>query len=582
MQAFVFALYIMKKLHSTLTRLGIAALFVASTWQPTSLLAQSTCAQEVVVQAGDWLSQIAQKQLGNSGAYSAIVEATNAKANSDKTFSRIDDPNLIYPGQKLCIPSGVGAAAGSVAANPDDIVEFTLLHMNDVYEITPVSGAGGLARVATLRKLLKSQNPNTFTLLSGDLYNPSALGTARVDGERLNGRQMIATMNVLGLDLMTFGNHEFDVDEPSFRKRMTESKFAYVSSNVFDANDKLYAAPQHIVTATNKAGKTAKIGFIGAAITSNPKSYVKFTEPISSLLKEATAIRPNVDFLVGVTHLSIEDDTKLARQAPMIDIILGGHEHTNFRVPTGPNTPTIFKADANARTVYIHNVRYNTATKKAQVSSRLQEVTDQIADDPETGKEVTKWVTAAFDGFRKDGFNPEERVVTSKIPLDGTEESVRTRSTDLTKLIAEGVLASAPGTEVSIFNGGSIRIDDTISPGPISQYDVIRILPFGGKILSVEMKGSLLAKVLTQGEANKGKGGYLQTAKAQRSGNNWLINGGAIDPNRSYKVAINDFLMTGRETGLEYLKLDHPDVKKLGEHEDIRFSLIKQLKKVFG
>lgn len=573
----------MKKLQPTLVRIGIAALFIASTWQPTSLLAQSTCNQEIVVQSGDWLSQIAKKYLGNVGAYASIVEATNAKASSDKTFDRINDPNLIYPGQKLCIPNSPAVATGNtVTANPDDIVEFTLLQMNDVYEITPVGGAGGLARVATLRKLLKSQNPNTFTLLSGDLYNPSAVGTARVDGDRLNGRQMVATMNVVGLDLMTFGNHEFDVDEPTFRKRLAESKFAYVSSNVFDANNKLYAAPQHIMTATNKAGKTAKIGFIGGAITSNPKPYVKFTEPISSVTKEAVAIRPNVDFLVGVTHLSVEDDTKLAAQAPMIDIILGGHEHTNYRVPTGPNSPTIFKADANARTVYIHNVRYNTVTKKSQINSRLQEVNDTIADDPETAKEVFKWVTAAFDGFRKDGFNPEQKVVTSKIALDGTEESVRTRPTDLTKLIADGMLASAPGTEVAIFNGGSIRIDDTITPGPISEYDVIRILPFGGKILSVEMKGSLLAKVLTQGEANKGKGGYLQTAKAQRSGNNWLINGAAIDPNRTYKVAINDFLMSGRESGLEYLKLDNPEAKQLGEHEDIRLSVIKQLKKVFG
>ena len=46
----------------------------------------------------------------------------------------------------------------------------TILHFNDVYEITPVEGgrSGGLARVATLRRRLLAENPNTFTLLAGD------------------------------------------------------------------------------------------------------------------------------------------------------------------------------------------------------------------------------------------------------------------------------------------------------------------------------------------------------------------------------------------------------------------------------
>lgn len=68
----------------------------------------------------------------------------------------------------------------SVAA---DVVKITLLHLNDVYEITPVSKAppqGGLARVATLRKRLLKENPNTITILAGDLFSPSALGTAVV------------------------------------------------------------------------------------------------------------------------------------------------------------------------------------------------------------------------------------------------------------------------------------------------------------------------------------------------------------------------------------------------------------------
>jgi 2',3'-cyclic-nucleotide 2'-phosphodiesterase (5'-nucleotidase family) len=62
--------------------------------------------------------------------------------------------------------------------NPHSYVQWTFLQMNDVYELVPLGGGkkGGLARVATIRKLLLQENPNTITVLSGDVVSPSALG----------------------------------------------------------------------------------------------------------------------------------------------------------------------------------------------------------------------------------------------------------------------------------------------------------------------------------------------------------------------------------------------------------------------
>jgi len=110
--------------------------------------------------------------------------------------------------------------------------------MNDVYELLPLDSGrkGGLARVAYMRQLLLNENNNTITVLAGDLVSPSALGTARVNGTALNGKQMIATMNTLGLDYMTFGNHEFDLSETNLLARMNESNFTWISSNVFRVN----------------------------------------------------------------------------------------------------------------------------------------------------------------------------------------------------------------------------------------------------------------------------------------------------------------------------------------------------------
>jgi nucleoid-associated protein YgaU len=58
-----------------------------------------------VVQADDWLSKIADKFYGDISAYPTIVEATNAKAKEDSSFTVIANPDLIEIGQKLWIPN---------------------------------------------------------------------------------------------------------------------------------------------------------------------------------------------------------------------------------------------------------------------------------------------------------------------------------------------------------------------------------------------------------------------------------------------------------------------------------------------
>src|SRR5437899_12130073 len=148
----------------------------------------------------------------------------------------------------------------------------TILHFNDVYEITPVEAgkSGGLARVATLRARLKAQHPGLLTVLAGDYVSPSRLGTAKMNGERLAGRQMVAVLNVLGLDWATLGNHEFDIPEEAFRARVAESKFHLVSSNVTDAHGAPFPgiATQAIVP-VKAEGRTVRLGLLGLTIDAN-------------------------------------------------------------------------------------------------------------------------------------------------------------------------------------------------------------------------------------------------------------------------------------------------------------------------
>lgn len=65
---------------------------------------RQTDGEQYTVQAGDWLSRIAQKYYGDVNDWQRIVEATNAKATADATFLPITDPNVIEIGQRLWIP----------------------------------------------------------------------------------------------------------------------------------------------------------------------------------------------------------------------------------------------------------------------------------------------------------------------------------------------------------------------------------------------------------------------------------------------------------------------------------------------
>ncbi|CAF4725218.1 unnamed protein product, partial [Rotaria sp. Silwood2] len=119
--------------------------------------------------------------------------------------------------------------------NDGKYIQWTFLQLNDVYEMLPLDQGrkGGLARVARVRQLLLEENRQTYTILVGDFLSPSALSQSKINGTTLNGRQMIASMNTLGIDFVIFGNHEFDLNETELISRINESKFTWISSNVF-------------------------------------------------------------------------------------------------------------------------------------------------------------------------------------------------------------------------------------------------------------------------------------------------------------------------------------------------------------
>ncbi len=148
-------------------------------------------------------------------------------------------------------------------------------------------------------------------------------------------------------------------------------------------------------------------------------------------------------------------------------------------------------------------------------------------------------------------------------------------------MILAGFVREAGPSDPALLNGGAIRIDDTIPPGPLTEYDAIRVLPFGGIVLKASLDGSLVASVLDIGLKNRGTGGYLQTWGVSRQGNQWLVQGRPLDPARRYLVALPDFLLTGREVNLPFLTRTNPAVHDVQEFRDLRKALIDELRAAY-
>ncbi len=502
--------------------------------------------------------------------------------------------------------------------------EVVFIQLNDVYEIAPLEGgkSGGLARVATIINQLKAKNPYTYTILSGDFISPSALGTSEYEGKRINGRQMVDVLNAIGLDFVTFGNHEFDYKYEALQDRIDESKFQWISTNVFKMFNNTSGIPTKfssyypgsyskvkemldkypgidITTETTDLpefkiltipgylkNNPIKIGLIGLCIDANKQPYVVYENHVDAGKRVYSQIKDSINYLLGITHLTIEQDKGLASKMPELKLIMGGHEHVNMYHKVG-NT-IITKADANAGTIYIHTLIFDADNKLVDIKSDLLKMDSTVAEDPVIKDLVDEWTARAYKGFMDKGFDPLVMVYDlGKETLDGREETIRYGQCALGYLIANAMYDVSPGADLAFFNSGAIRIDDELK-GEITQYDIIRVLPFGGKILQVEMKGSLLKQVLETGANNKGSGGYLQMFGVESTANGWRVKGEAIDENKVYNAAVADYLLSGMEQNFGYLTKENPGIVKVippdptnknDLRNDIRFAVIQYFKK---
>ena len=479
----------------------------------------------------------------------------------------------------------------------DQKITVDLLQLNDVYEIAPLEGgkSGGLARVETLHRELIQKNPNTLMFMAGDFLNPSLLGTLKYKGERIRGRQMIETMNAMDFDLVTFGNHEFDLKYSDLQKRLDESCFPWTSANTAHilGNDikpfyalkdstKLYIPDTYIFDLENKAGTKFRVGVFSITVNSNPKKYVKYYDYFERAQMAYDALKDKTDVVIGFTHLKKEDDLKILEQLPNVPLIMGGHEHYNMYLKA-KSGGILAKADANAKTVYLHHLTIDKKTKKVSLQSELIPITDSIKSEKSIQKIVTKWQAILDSKIKTISQNPEEVVYITKTPLDAREKTIRHKQSNMGAIITNAfIYGSQNHAEMALVNSGSIRIDDQLQ-GEIRAMDWFRTLPYGGSAIDITITGALLQDVLDYGESHDGTGAYLQRSPNVTLENKvWKIAGKPINPKKNYNIVVSDYLLKGfdipmlKEDAKGVLKVNKP--KEGAVNYDIRKAIIAYLK----
>lgn len=231
------------------------------------------------------------------------------------------------------------------------VLGTTDLHGNifpiDYY--TDKSDNRGLAKVATLIKQVRKDNPNVLLVDSGDTIQGTPLAYYHNKKNNTPPHPMMLTMSALKYDAMAVGNHEYNFGLKVLEKARSEASFPWLSANTYDEGTTNTHYKPYIV----KEVAGVRVGILGLTTPGvptweNKPNYagLEFHEPLPEAKKWVPVLREKerADVVVVAMHMGIEEDLRtgqlnpgsvlnenqaltIARQVPGIDIILMGHTH---------------------------------------------------------------------------------------------------------------------------------------------------------------------------------------------------------------------------------------------------------------
>ena len=231
---------------------------------------------------------------------------------------------------------------------------ITILHTNDTHsQIDPIDdsdktygGKGGVARRATLVKRVRKENPNTLMVDAGDVFQ----GTPYFNFYK--GEVEYKSMSLIGYDVVTLGNHDFDNGVEALAAAMKFAKFDFVSTNYdvrgtgLESRVKPYAI---------RTFGDVRVGLFGMGVSPDnlitPENFkgVKYMDPVRMARGVVRLLREQekCNLVVGMSHLGYFanpknneiGDSQVAAQVSGIDFIASGHTHTFMHKPVVQKNP---------------------------------------------------------------------------------------------------------------------------------------------------------------------------------------------------------------------------------------------------
>jgi 5'-nucleotidase len=273
---------------------------------------------------------------------------------------------------------------------------ITILHTNDTHsQIDPIgatdrvyAGKGGVARRATLVKQIRKENPNTLMIDAGDVFQ----GTPYFNF--FKGEVEYKSMSMIGYDVVTLGNHDFDNGVDALVSAMKFANFDFVSTN-YDVRDTPLESRVKPYVVRVLGG--VRVGLFGMGISPvnliTPENFkgVKYLDPVRMANGVVKLLRgqERCQLVVGMSHLGLYPqappevigDSQVAAQVDGIDFIASGHTHTFMKQPMLTKQPSgndtvIFQVGRSG--IYVGRVDFKLRDGKVTASAgRLLDLRDQ-------------------------------------------------------------------------------------------------------------------------------------------------------------------------------------------------------------
>ncbi len=410
-------------------------------------------------------------------------------------------------------------------------VRLSLLHNNDAESKLINAGHGledfgGVARFASVVQRERADveadpSPHVWLMVSsGDNF----LAGPEFNASLEKGAPYYDTiaMDLIGYDAIDLGNHDFDFGPDvlaNFINGFQVNVPTYLSANLDFRNEPALRALVNrgrlarSVIITKDGYQFGIVGDTTPNLTfiSSPRDVIVKKDVAAAVQEEINRLEARgVNRIILIDHLqSVQEDISLAPLLHGVDIMVagGGDEllanEGDLIIPGqeiyGPYPMFTTDADGNQVPVVTTAGQYQylgrldvTFDENGHITEIHTDVSgpkrvaggdnpDAVTPDPEIQARVVDPVAAAVAEL-------SARVIgTSEVPLDGRRTMIRSRETNEGDLVADSLLwqarqlaadFGAPTPDVAFQNGGGVRNDSVIPPGPITELDTFNMLPF--------------------------------------------------------------------------------------------------------